>query len=75
MQSVRFSMRESPRSVNRGRGWTRDDARRWLRANDLPARSGGHSKNQYRFRITDPVDGAEYTTRTTGVPLGVQVVE
>lgn len=75
LQSVRFSMRESPRSVNSGRGWGRDDARRWLRVNGIAARSGGASENQYRFRVTEPRDGVEYRTVTQDLPRGVQRVE
>lgn len=75
LQSVRFSLHESPRAVNGGRGWGRDDARRWLRAHGIAARSGGATENQYRFRVSPPREGAEFRTITDGLPRGVQQVE
>ena len=77
VQSVRFSTSESPRSVNRGRGWTAGAARAWLRANGYLAPRPRPTTNQLRFRQFQPEIGNpdSFRTITDGVPRGVQLVE
>ena len=76
IQSVRFSLLESPLTVNRGRGWTEQSARSWLRMNGLLAPAARLTPNQLRFRQFPPGKGApdSFRTQTDGVPRGVQLV-
>jgi len=75
IQSVRFSMHESPPSVNRGRGWREVDARRWLQAHGLHAPRALPTRNQLRFRQADPGDFDTFKTRTAALPVGVQLLD
>lgn len=77
VQSIRFSLSESPFVVNRGRGWTQNSARAWLLMHGHRAPVGGRTANQIRFRQIDPDEVVEssFTTRTSGLPRGVQFVE
>lgn len=76
IQSARFSLRESPPTVNRGRGWTEQAARSWLRVNGLLAPAARTTPNQLRFRQFPPSRGApdSFRTQTDNVPRGVQLV-
>jgi len=75
IQSARFSLRQSPGSVNRGRGWTEADARRWLHANGLRAPRALRTANQLRFRQAEPSEFETFKTRTADLPAGVQLLD
>ena len=77
VQSIRFSLNESPFAVNRGRGWTVNSARAWLLMHGYRAPLGGRTANQVRFRQFDPEDASpsSFSTRVEGLPRGVQFVE
>jgi len=75
IQSARFSLRESPRSVNHGRGWTEGHAHRWLRAHGLRAPQPFRTPNQLRFRQADPSEFETFTTLTEDLPTGVQLLD
>ncbi len=75
-QSVRFSKRESPRSINGGRGWSARSAGAWLRAHDFKVTKSDSTENQHRFRQFEPssckVDS--FRTITENLPRGIQLV-
>lgn len=77
VQSARFSLRESPASVNSGRGWTEPAARDWLRAHDFIAPKADRTANQLRFRQFPPGECREdsFSTLTSDLPVGVQLVD
>ncbi len=75
-QSVRFSKRESPGSVNSGRGWTVRSASAWLRAHDFKAAKPDITENQLRFRQFEPgsCKRDSFRTLTENLPRGVQLL-
>lgn len=79
VQSVHFSKKRSPRSVNGGRGWTVATARRWLRAHGKKsgkADPGGPSAEFIKFRQFEPARcrKGSYAVLTENMPRGVQMV-
>lgn len=75
IQSARFSLRESPRSINKGRGWTEGHAHRWLRAHGFLAPFAMRTANQLRYRQADPSQFTNFTTLTDDLPAGVQLID
>ncbi len=77
IQSARFSIRQSPSSVNNGRGWTEETARRWLRAHDLRAPKADRTTNQLRFRQFPPGECRRdsFSTLSEDLPQGVQLLD
>ncbi len=77
VQSVRFSTERSPRSVNRGRGWTVRAAQAWLRAHDFRAPAVDRAATQLRFRQFPPGECAvdSFSTLTENFPRGISAVD
>lgn len=77
VQSARFSVKESPSSVNKGQGWTVATARAWLQRNGFRSPAPAHTANQLRFRQFPPDQcrRGSYQTLTQNLPKGVELVD
>jgi DNA-binding Xre family transcriptional regulator len=67
---VRFDKQSSPSSVNEGRGWTVEAAKKWLLEHDLHADRVSEESAFIRFRQSDE-KAENFATDSTGMPEGV----
>lgn len=68
--SVRFDKESSPQSVNEGRGWTVEAAKKWLLEHNLHADHMDQDSGYIRCRQSD-AKADNFSTVSTGMPEGV----